>query len=148
MRELVEKYNLEKRAMDELQEQQKQSVEMERKEKQILQNLINEKMSENQETNLQLQKCHVSLQDKEQEMEVLCEKLSTNEKAVTDVRERSRSEMETIKAAVDKTKKQYKGRIAENEKEKINVISEVKPLKAKLLKLEKEVQTKTASQEK
>jgi len=152
LEKVMENYKFDKRQHDgtlaEVDKRLKDSIQMKENKIDELENMLQIKEVEQQETKSQLDADRGALQEKEKEIEMLKEKLSTTEKSVTLFRERARTEMDAIKAAVHDNKDHHVECLVEKEKEKLKIMGEVKVLKVKLSKSEKEVETTSAGQSK
>ena len=87
----------------------------------------------------QVQQYGGSLKDKEDEIVALREKLLITEKSVTLFRTRARTEMDGIKAVVVKSKENNEELLEESIKEKTSIMGELKSLKIKFSRSQKEV---------
>jgi len=104
-----------------------------------LQNKLNTVETTNEMMESQVEQYSGSLEDKEEEIAALREKLLITEKSVTLFRTRARTEMDGIKAVVVKSKEDNDELLEESIKEKTTVMNELKSLKIKFSRSQKEV---------
>jgi len=141
---LKQSMKISKKLQSKLNEVETESEEIETQ----LQNELSDKEVKYEEAKSELQEYSESLKEKNDELTTLREKLQATDKSVKMFRTRARTEMEGIKAVVDKSQENQDEVLKENAKEKHRLSSKVKFMKAALNKSENEIEILNLNQAK